>query len=142
LSALLDINVLLALLDPRHVHHDLAHQWFGERSDPAWATCPITQNGYVRIASQQRYPNPVSCGEAASLLAKFTSQPAHCFWPDAISLLDTSVCDPAKLLTPRQVTDSYLLALAVYNRGVLVTFDTRLVTDAIPLGKAYLLVLG
>ncbi len=129
--ALLDTNFLLALLDPLHVHHDLAHDWFARQSPSGWASCPITQNGYVRIASQPAYPNALLPADAACLLTELTSREDHQFWPDSVSILDASLCLSAKFASARQITDSYLLALAVANEGALGTFDRKLSTEAI-----------
>lgn len=135
---LLDVNVLLALLDPYHVQHDIAHHWFERRSAPKWATCAITQNGYMRIARQSRYSNPQPTSIALLSLAKFTQSDDHVFWPDSISLLDPIICDSSRLNSAGQITDSYLLALAKQNEGMLVTFDTRLVVSAVPNGEHHL----
>ncbi|MFT4247528.1 MAG: hypothetical protein QM581_05745 [Pseudomonas sp.] len=129
---LLDVNVLLALLDPLHVHHDRAHVWFAEAGARGWASCPITQNGALRIMANPRYANPVgSVGAAAEVLAGLCAHPAHHFWPDAPSLLDSPRVLRSRLLSSAQVTDSYLLALAVDQGGCLASFDRRLVTDAV-----------
>ena len=137
--ALLDTNVLLALLDPFHTGHDRAHEWFSTQKPLGWATCPIVQNGYIRIASQPTYPNPVDTGEALSLLHDFVKTPSHLFWPDSISLIDAQICNPARLVSPKRVTDSYLLALAKANDGQLATFDAKLNTSAIEGGEAHLI---
>ncbi len=84
ITHLLDINVLLALADPTHVHHETAHEWFGQTGRKSWATCPITENGFVRIASHPQYPNrPGSPHEVAALLQIIVALPGHHFWPDA-----------------------------------------------------------
>jgi uncharacterized protein len=140
--ALLDTNVLIALLDPAHIHHDIAHHWFATLGETGWATCPITQNGFVRIVSQPRYSNPVSTALAAALLASFVSSPAHEFWPDSISLFESNLVDATRLMTASQITDSYLLALAVKNGGILVSLDSRLITSAVTLGEKHLLLLN
>lgn len=139
--ALLDVNLLLALLDPNHVSHGTAQDWFGG-SPLSWATCPLTQNGYVRIASQRRYPNPIRVDLAIAILREFTHADAHRFWPDDISLLDPACCDATYLGSSSNVTDAYLLALAARNGGVLATLDRRLVARAVPNGGAHLLVIG
>lgn len=142
MSALLDVNVLVALVDPGHVFHDVAHEWFGSRS-ANWATCPITENGAIRVISNPRYPNAVGAAfEAAELMKELCSLPGHEFWPDAVSLLSPDICHSKRLTASGQVTDSYLLALAVANSGRLATFDKRLVTSAIPGGRSAVLLLG
>lgn len=121
--ALLDVNVLLALLDADHVDHARAGSWLDAEIAHGWASCPITENGFVRIISQPRYPGPISPTEAADLLTLAAAGPHHAFWPCDLSLLDVSAIDRTRLHGPRQVTDAYLLALAVAHTGRFVTFD-------------------
>jgi toxin-antitoxin system PIN domain toxin len=129
---LLDVNVLVALIDPVHVQHDAAHNWFAHHGAPAWATCPLTENGVVRIVSHPRYPgSPGPPAAIAALISRFCALPGHVFWPDDISLLDSRRIDSSRLLGHGQVTDSYLLALAHAHGGKLATFDRRLVTSAV-----------
>jgi len=129
---LLDANVLIALVDPAHIQHDAAHTWFEKQGQEAWATCPLTQNGVLRIVGHGRYPNsPGTPAVVAELMTTLCSLPGHCFWPDDISLLDTEKLDATRLLTSAQLTDSYLLALACAHNGQLATFDRRLETDAV-----------
>jgi toxin-antitoxin system PIN domain toxin len=128
----LDINVLIALIDPGHVQHDRAHVWFAARGQKAWATCPITENGVLRIVGHPRYPNsPSSPAAVAELLAAFRQLPGHAFWADDVSLFDRKYLSAARLLDSAHVTDAYLLALARAHGGQLATFDRRLVTDAV-----------
>jgi hypothetical protein len=132
---LLDVNVLIALLDPAHVHHGDAHDWFSTKGRKAWATCPLTENSVLRILGDHRYPNsPGNPAAVARLLAEFFSLPGHVFWPDDITILDRQKFDPSRLLTSHQVTDSYLLALAHAHRGQLATLDRRLIPDAVKSG--------
>lgn len=136
MTYLLDVNVLIALIDPAHVQHDVAHQWFADQGQQAWATCPLTENGVLRIVGHTRYPNsPGTPAAVAQLMAGMCALPGHVFWSDDISLLNTDRLDIARLLTSGQVTDSYLLALAYHHNGQLATFDRRLVTDAVRNGK-------
>jgi toxin-antitoxin system PIN domain toxin len=129
---LLDINVLIALIDPIHVQHDRAHEWFAARGQRAWATCPLTENGVLRIVGHPRYPNsPGSPAAVANLLVSLRELTGHAFWPDDVSLLDEQQVDTARLLDSAHVTDSYLLALARAHHGQLATFDHRLVADAV-----------
>ena len=130
--ALLDINVLLALLDSDHVNHDAAADWLDGAIDTGWASCPITENGFIRIISQPRYPSPVSPSEAVALLGRATTRDAHVFWPCDVSALDAQVVDSSRIHGPRQVTDAYLLALAVRHAGRFVTFDRSISLDAVP----------
>jgi len=129
---LLDINVLIALIDPTHVQHDRAHAWFQSKGQKAWATCPLTENGVLRIVGHPRYPNsPGSPSAVAELLAVFWELPGHASWPDDVSLLDSANVDATRLLDSAHLTDSYLLALASLHGGRLATFDRRLLTDAV-----------
>jgi toxin-antitoxin system PIN domain toxin len=124
---LLDVNVLIALIDPTHVHHGLAHDWFEHEGGRAWATCPITENGVVRIVGHPRYPNaPGSPAAVCDVLRRFRERPGHVFWPDTISLMDIARLDTDRLLSHAQVTDSYLLALAMAHGGKLASLDRRL----------------
>lgn len=131
MRALLDINVLIALLDEGHVHHTLAMAWLQSNIANGWASCPLTQNGCVRIMSQPAYPNARAPAEVAARLRDATLLPQHEFWADELSLLDTAHFDWNELFNPRQLTDAYLLALAVRNEGVFVTFDHALPLQAV-----------
>ncbi len=129
--ALLDVNVLLALLDTDHVDHPRARAWLTSEIVHGWASCAVTQNGFVRIVSQPRYPSPVPIAETVRRLRRATQSEYHEFWPCDLSLLDQEVIDPTRLHGPRQVTDAYLLALATSKRGRLVTFERSLPLDAV-----------
>jgi uncharacterized protein len=133
---LLDINVLLALLDADHVDHARARAWLDGIIDTGWASCPITQNGFVRIISQPRYPSPVAPAEAADLLERATATAWHEFWPCEVSLLDPTVVDRTRVHGPRQVTDAYLLATATARGGRFATFDRSVVLSAVPAATA------
>ncbi len=123
-KALLDLNVLVALAWPSHVHHAAAHEWFSKESHHGWATCPLTQTGFVRLSSNARIlADAVSPMEAIRLLKQIVAMPHHQFWPDAVSVEGATVFQNALLLGHRQITDAYLLSLAVHNQGRLVTFD-------------------
>lgn len=136
---LLDVNVLVALVDPRHTHHLIAHRWLRDQGGGSWATCPLTENGVLRIVGHARYRNtPGSPAACVASIESLRAHPGHVFWPDDISLLDTERVDPARLLDSAQITDSYLLALAVAHGGKLATFDKHLVADAVKGGKAAL----
>jgi toxin-antitoxin system PIN domain toxin len=128
--ALLDVNVLVALFDPDHVHHDLAHDWFGDHHQRGWATCPVTENGFVRVLANPAYGATVTRPkELVERLARFCSTRQHVFWTDAVSLADPQIFNPAMIRGHRQVTDVYLLGLARKMGGCLATFDRT-----IPLG--------
>lgn len=136
---LLDVNVLIALIDPGHVAHDAAHDWFRQEGKHGWATCPLTENGVVRIVGNPRYPNsPGSPAAAAEILNVMRTLNGHAFWPDEISLFDSAEVDPARILTPAQVTDTYLLALARSKNGLLATFDRKLSSAAVRNGRTAL----
>ncbi|MDW3685781.1 PIN domain-containing protein [Cupriavidus sp. CV2] len=139
MTYLLDVNVLIALLDAGHVQHEAAHAWFGRVGHAAWATCPLTENGVLRIIGNPRYPNTLETpATVAPLVAQLRAHPGHRFWPDSVSLLDVHHVDAVRLLATDQVTDTYLLALARAHRGMLATFDRRLVVDAVPDGARHL----
>jgi len=127
---LLDVNLLLALSDPMHVHHDAAHRWFGETGRQAWATSPLTENGFVRIASHPNYPNrPGDVPVMLAILRQFCESDGHQFWSDDISLRD--VLELNVIVTHPQITDVYLLALAAHKGGKLATLDQRLPVSAV-----------
>ena len=133
---LLDVNVLIALIDPAHIQHDRAHHWFAAKGKRAWATCPLTENGVVRIVGHPRYPNsPGNPAAVAEVVALFRGVGGHAFWPDNISIFDSKYIDTTRLLDSAQVTDTYLLALASAHGGQLATFDKRLVADAVVSGS-------
>lgn len=123
---LLDINVLLALLDSDHVDHRRAHGWLEAGIKDGWASCAITENGFVRIISQPRYPSPISPAQAIDLLSQACDSGSHEFWSCEVSLLDVRVVDRSRLHGSRQVTDAYLLALSAVHGGRFVTFDRSL----------------
>ncbi len=129
--ALLDVNVLLALLDSDHVDHDRANDWLDDEIGTGWASCAITENGFVRIISQPRYPSPVSPTEAIELLRRACDSGHHAFWPCDVSVLDARIVDSSRLHGPRQVTDAYLLALAAAHGGRFVTFDRALALSSV-----------
>jgi toxin-antitoxin system PIN domain toxin len=136
---LLDVNVLIALIDPLHTQHEAAHRWFADSGLHAWASCPLTQNAVPRIVGHASYSNsPGSPAPVIAALSQLCRLPGHVFWPDDVSLCDAARFDHGRLLDARQVTDSYLLALAVAHGGRLATFDRRLVADAVRGGRAAL----
>jgi toxin-antitoxin system PIN domain toxin len=128
---LLDVNVLIALLDSDHASHDSAINWFANHARDGWASCPITQNGCIRIMSNPSYPNPLPAQAVIERLVEACHQDIHEFWPDEVSLLDSDVVDSTRIHGPRQLTDIYLLALAVQHEGRLVTFDTGIPLAAV-----------
>ena len=130
--ALLDLNVLIALLDQGHVLHRTATRWLEREIGHGWATCPITENGLVRIMAQPAYPNPQPAALVAERLAEACRHPSHGFWPEPISLLQEGLIRWERLLGPRQITDAYLLALAVHHGGRFVSFDQRISLELVP----------
>lgn len=143
MTFLLDVNVLIALIDPGHVAHDDAHFWFETTGQVDWATCPLTENGVIRIVGSPKYPNsPGSPANVAEIVRTLRALPGHKFWPDALSLLGSEHVDATKILTSGQVTDIYLLALAKTKGGHLATFDRRLSVAAVKDGKAVLRLIG
>lgn len=131
MRALLDVNVLIALMDAGHVHHDIAMNWLEKNLAFGWASCPITQNGCIRIMSQPGYPGALPAAQVAGRLAEASASVEHEFWPDSISLLDSRVFDWSRVLGHRQITDIYLLTLAVRNEGRFVTLDRRITIDSV-----------
>ena len=130
MRALLDVNVLIALFDADHVSHSQATRWMEENGKTGWASCPLTQNGFLRVMSQPGYPNRAPVDVLAARLRQATSHKAHEFWPDALSLLDEGEVDTRRIHGPRQITDVYLLALARSRGGRLVTFDKGIPLEA------------
>ncbi|AIE84567.1 hypothetical protein OP10G_1199 [Fimbriimonas ginsengisoli Gsoil 348] len=133
--------MLLALLDGSHVHHVRAKEWLLAQPKPTWASCPITQNGFIRIISQSAYPGSISTSQAFSLLGTAASSPHHRFWPDDLSLLDGSLIDPTLVHGPKQVTDIYLLALAVKHNGRFVALDRAIPLSSVRGAQSHHLVL-
>lgn len=131
-TALLDVNVLVALFEPEHVHHETAHDWFSDNHAEGWASCPLTQNGFVRVLS-----NPARGGEVfrppelIARLRRFCRSKEHQFWPDALLLSDAAVFDPSFVASHRHVTDVYLLGLATTRGGRLATFDRGIPLKAV-----------
>lgn len=129
---LLDVNVLIALVDTAHVQHDAAHDWFARIGRKLWATCPLTENGLLRIVGHGSYPNsPGPPSSVLPLLQELRAMPGHVFWPDDISLSDDDGVDHGRLASAASVTDIYLLALARAHEGQLATLDRRLKADAV-----------
>jgi hypothetical protein len=138
-----DVNILIALLDQDHVHHNLSQSWFAAEGAASWATCPITENGAIRILGHTRYPKgPGSPAAAAELLSGIRDLPGHLFWKDDLSLFDAPLVRLHLIGSAAQVTDTYLLALAVRNGGRLATFDRRLGAAAVEGGAAALAIVG
>ena len=130
--ALLDVNVLIALLDRDHSSHAAARGWMAQHGAAGWATCPITQNGCIRVMASPGYPNALAVHAVVERLRRATSDPLHEFWPDDVSVLSDTHLAPTRIHGPSQLTDAYLLALAGAHHGRLVTFDRAVVRAAVP----------
>lgn len=129
---LLDVNLLIALFDPDHIHHEPAHDWFADNRARGWATCPVTENGFVRVLSSPAYGSPVVAASGLiERLRAFCSTTGHQYWPDDVSLRDRKLFAPGAVVTHRQVTDVYLLGLARRHNGSLATFDRTIPVRAI-----------
>lgn len=128
-AALLDVNVLVALFDPGHVHHEPAHDWFADNAADGWATCPVTQAGFLRVLSALGSPE-LRPATVVEHLRKFCASPGHEFWPDTIALTDATLFD-LSFASHRNLTDIYLLGLARKKRGRLATFDRTIPLKAV-----------
>ncbi len=127
---LLDVNVVLALIDSMHEHHEAAWRWFQSTGRSSFATCPIVENGVLRIASSAAYPNrPGDIDVVRSALDTVATEPGFQFWPDSVSLRGMLIADSGA--RPNEITDLYLVALAASNGGSLATFDTKIRADLV-----------
>lgn len=130
--ALLDVHVLVALFDPSHLHHEVAHAWFGANRGSGWATCPTTENGLVRVVSHPAYPGRrITVAGALERLRAFAESGDHHFWASATSLRRESRIHAGLLQGHEQITGTYLLLLAVQHEGRLATFDRDIPVEAI-----------
>ncbi len=135
-TPLLDVNVLVALAWPNHAHHRPAREWFRGRSGRGWATCPVTQAGFVRVSSNSRaIPSAVTPREALELLSRMATHAGHTFWADDVDLATSPLISRDRLISTQQVTDAHILAVAASHGGVLATFD-RGILDLVPPGTA------
>ena len=140
---LLDVNLLIALCDADHVDHGLAKKWFAKMSSLGWATCPLTENALLRILGHPEYPGgPGSPVALLPLLEQLRSHPDHVFLHDTVSLADSDLVSNLSQVTPKMLTDIYLLALAVSHGGVLVTLDERIDPQRVRGGSKALVVIG
>jgi hypothetical protein len=133
MSALLDISVVIALLDPDHAFHERAHAWWAAQAKSGWASCPIVENGVVRIMSHPGYSQEArfTPGDLISRLQTFATQTNHEFWPDDVSLRDGTLFMAERIHSFRQLPDLYLLALATKHAGSLATFDQTIPISAV-----------
>ena len=134
---LLDVNVLLAWLWPAHEAHKAASSWMNNHRQEPWATCPITEMGFLRIVTTHSFsPHAPAWSEAIGILRKHTEGSLkHCFWQDSLTSAELDMRLGKLINGPSQITDAYLLALAIQNDGRMVTFDYRMETLA-PEGSA------
>lgn len=133
LRSLLDVNVLVALFDEDHAFNERAHRWLEANLAGGWASCPLTENGLVRILTHSGYSAHLrrTVREIITALEQFRSATDHRFWPDHLSLADPAVFDLDRIHGSRQLTDLYLLGLATAQKGRLVTFDEGIVLSAV-----------
>lgn len=124
MTNLLDVNVLVAMAWPSHESHAKVIAWLKEHAREEWATCPVTQIGFVRVVSNPQFsPDALTPHESLTLLEANLSHPHHRFWPGAIGFAEALGSFEGKLQGHRQLTDAYLLGVAVHHKGRLVTLD-------------------
>lgn len=139
MTFLLDVNVLVALIAPDHPMHDAAHRWFDAEGRNGWATCPLTENGALRVLGDPKLDgSPGTPGGVIPLLKSLLDQGQRSFWADDVRLVDSPLVDAGRLLRREDVTDTHLLALAVSREGALATFDRKLRTDTVKGGRSAL----
>ena len=129
--ALLDVNVLVALFQPDHPHHEAAHDWFADTHMVGWATCPLTQNGFLRILANPRLGALNRTVDLLNHLATLCRSKHHVFWPDSVSLTNDKLFNASVIRGYRQLSDIYLLGLAKKMGGHLATFDAGLPLNAV-----------
>ena len=140
-SWLLDVNVLIALLYDRHEFHDRASAWFARIGQFDWLTCPITENGAIRVLGGPRFPDRLEIPDIARQLRTLMSLTSHRFLPDEASLFDDSLVDLSRIATSKQLTDTYLVAFAARNDVVLATLDERIDPAPVTDGARHLMVI-
>jgi uncharacterized protein len=127
MTHLLDVNLLVALAWPNHIHHAAALNWFRRNQAAGWATCPLTESGFVRVSSNSSaVPEARNPLEAIHLLRRIVALPHHVFWQDDVSMASSEFIDEVPLAGYRQVTDAHLLALARHRSGRLATLDGKM----------------
>ena len=133
MRALLDINLLIALIDPDHIFHRRAHAWWIANRNHGWASCPLTENGVVRVMSNPAYSRRMQLNpaELIELLGDFARRTGHEFWPDELSLRDRQHFIAERIHGTQQLTDIYLLGLATSHEARLVTFDQTIPLSAV-----------
>jgi len=126
---LLDVNVLIAMSWPTHNAHEKVQEWLARHAREGWATCPLTQTGFVRILSNPAFsPNALTPAPALALLQANLGHPAHRFWADELSFIQALEPFHPRLTGHQQVTDAYLLGLAMHKKGKLATMDRAVFT--------------
>lgn len=121
---LLDLNTLIALAEPEHEFHKVAGKWFQAEGKENWGVCPLTEAGFIRITTNPKYRSPTrTLQQAAAILASFAEHPGYRYWPIANSWATLTAPFSARIFGHQQVTDAYLLGLAIQEHGMLVTFD-------------------
>jgi uncharacterized protein len=122
---LLDLNTLIALAEPDHEFHKPAARWFQAEGKENWGVCPLTEAGFIRITAHPKYrPATRTVQQAAAILASFAEHPGYRYWPMVDSWATLTAPFSARIFGHQQVTDAYLLGLAIKEHGVLVTFDS------------------
>lgn len=135
---LLDVNVLVALVWDSHVHHIPARKWFKQHSADGWATCPVTETGFMRVSCNPKVlPAPVTIEQALAVLSSLRAVGGHRFLSDDVSVVDS---DFPTIVGHNQVTDAHLLTVARRHQARLLTFDSALGT--LPGAQADVVVIG
>jgi uncharacterized protein len=135
MTHLLDVNLLVALAWPNHIHHAAALNWFRRNQATGWATCALTESGFVRVSSNSSaVPEARSPLEAIHLLRRIVALPHHVFWHDDVSMASSEFIDEVPLAGYRQVTDAHLLTLAQHRGGRLATLDGKM-RSLVPRGR-------
>ena len=137
MRALLDINLLIALLDADHLFHERAHAWWAANADRGWASCPLTENGVVRIMCNPGYSRKIRLvpSELIRRLASFAANSDHEFWADDLSLRDKAHFLADRIHGSRQVTDIYLLGLSASHAARLVSFGANIPVSVVSRAK-------
>ena len=127
MTYLFDLNLLLALAWPSHVHHEMAHGWIEGEMSLRWATCPLTQLGFIRLSSNPAFTSDaVTPAAALAMLGTMTALDGHEFWPDEVDCVTAVFPTGIRMTGHRQVTDAYLFSLARARSGCLATLDRRM----------------
>ena len=143
MRSLLDTSILIALLDASHIHHRMTAQWLQTHGGAGWASCPITLNSCIRVLSQPSYPNRLPMQRVVDGLRQAMQNPLHEFWTDDVNTATTKAIDWSYTARPAQLTDVYLLALALAHKARFVTLDQGIALACVPEARAnQLVVLG